>query len=107
MLDIEYSTHHLIILLDTFLTIFLLTFVLKQQNNSKATYTVDMKINIYLYVLRQTNNNIVSPFRDLCLETVKRFIDYEVECNFGLRNAEDLLQDGRFFKIIFIILSRF
>eukprot|EP00105_Crassostrea_gigas_P032541 XP_011455577.1 PREDICTED: uncharacterized protein LOC105348013 [Crassostrea gigas] len=31
--------------------------------------------------------------RDLCLETVKRFIDYDWKCNFRLSNAKDILQD--------------
>lgn len=31
--------------------------------------------------------------RDLCLETVKRFIDYKRKCNFGFSTANDILQD--------------
>lgn len=31
--------------------------------------------------------------RDLCLETVKRFIDYDWKCLFGLSNAKDILRD--------------
>lgn len=53
------------------------------------------------------NNNNFSSFRDLCLETVKRLIDYKWKCNFGFSAANDILQNGRFFKRIFIMLSRF
>lgn len=38
--------------------------------------------------------NIVSPFRDLCLETIARFINHEDKCDFDLSTAVDILQDG-------------
>lgn len=69
----------------------------------------DLHENEYkiISVCCMANNNNVSSFRDLCLETVKRFIDYKWKCNFGFSTANDILQNGRFFKINFIILSRF
>lgn len=55
------------------------------------------------------NDNNVSSFRDLCLETVKRFIDYEWKCIFGLSKAKDILRDGSFLflNIFFHIVAIF
>lgn len=41
------------------------------------------------------DNKIVSPFRDLCLETVVRFVNHQNKCDFNENNAETFLQDGR------------
>lgn len=35
--------------------------------------------------------NIVSPFRDLCLETIARFTDDKHKCVFHLSTAEHIL----------------
>lgn len=75
------------------MTNLLLTFVLKQQRNVNNKYE-----NEYISVCCMANDNNFSSFRDLCLETVKRFIDYEWECDFGLSDAKEFLRDGRFFK---------
>lgn len=103
------TTRHLITLFETFLTILFFNIRIKTtQYFLKATQTINMKINIQLtFVCCMANNNIVFSFRDLCLETVNRFIDYEWKCDFGLDNAKNILQNGRFFRIIFIILSQF
>lgn len=72
----------------------------------KATPTINMKMNIQLLdVVWQIT--LFFSFRNLCLETVNRFIDYEWKCDFGLDTEKNILQSGRFFKIIFIILSQF
>lgn len=72
----------------------------------KATQTINMKMNIQLLdVVWQIT--LFFSFRNLCLETVNRFIDYEWKCDFGLDTEKNILQNGRFFKIIFIILSQF
>lgn len=72
----------------------------------KATQTINMKMNIQLLdVVWQII--LFFSFRNLCLETVNRFIDYEWKCDFGLDTEKNILQNGRFFKIIFIILSQF
>lgn len=72
----------------------------------KATQTINMKMNIQLLdVVWQIT--LFFSFRNLCLETVNRFIDYEWKCDFGLDTEKKILQNGRIFKIIFIILSQF
>lgn len=55
-----------------------------------------MKMNICVYSLYRMayNNNIVSSFRDLCLETAVRFINHEDKCDFDLNTAGDILRDG-------------
>lgn len=76
---------------------------IKQQRNVNNKYE-----NEYISVCCMANDNNFSSFRDLCLETVKRFIDYGWKCNFRLSNAKDILQDGSFlFLNLFFILSRF
>lgn len=110
MLDINNSwctTRHLITLLETFLTIFFFNIRIKTtQYFLKATQTINMKMNIQLLdVVWQIT--LFFSFRNLCLETVNRFIDYEWKCDFGLDTEKNILQNGRFFKIIFIILSQF
>lgn len=62
-----------------------------------------MNMNICVYFLYRMayDNNIVSTFRDLCLETAVQFIDHQDKCEFNLNTAEDILQDGRLFMIIF------
>lgn len=100
MLDIDNSlctTRHLNTLLEIFLTILLLTFVLKQQRNVNNKYE-----NEYISVCCMANDNNFSSFRDLCLETVKRFIDYDWKCYFRLSNAKDILQDGSFLFLNFL-----
>lgn len=78
------------------MTILLLTFVLKQQRNVNNKYE-----NEYISVCCMANDNNFSSFRDLCLETVKRFIDYEWKCIFRLSTAKDILQDGSFLFLNF------
>lgn len=41
------------------------------------------------------NYKIVFLFRDLCLETVARFVNHQNKCNFNKSIAEEILQDGR------------
>lgn len=68
-----------------------------------------MKMNICVYFLYRMvdDNNIVSSFRDLCLETAVRFIDHQNKCEFDLSTAEDILQDGRLFIIMFRVKSKY
>lgn len=65
-----------------------------------------MNMNICMYSLYRMayNNNIVSSFRDLCLETAVRFIDHQNKCEFDLSTAEDILQDGRLFIKMLVIV---
>lgn len=65
-----------------------------------------MNMNICVYSLYRMayNNNIVSSFRDLCLETAVRFIDHQNKCEFNLSTAEDILQDGRLFIKMLVIV---
>lgn len=51
------------------------------------------------------NYKIVSLFRDLCLETVVRFVNHQNKCKFNKSSAEEILQDGRLFMItVFIVV---
>lgn len=51
------------------------------------------------------NYKMVSPFRDLCLETVVRFVNHTNKCDFNKSTAEEILQDGRLFMItVFIVV---
>lgn len=65
--------------------------------------------NVYMYfsMSKEIVNNVVSHFRDLCLETVARFRDYQQKCSFKKSAAEDILQDGRLFIIILIIVVKY
>lgn len=48
--------------------------------------------------------NIVSPFRDLCLETIARFTDDKHKCVFHLSTEENILQKSRLFTILNIVV---
>lgn len=50
------------------------------------------------------DNKIVSPFRDLCLETVVRYVNHQNKCDFNNRTAEEILQNGRLFMITVVIV---
>lgn len=50
-------------------------------------------------------NNIVSSFRNLCLETFVRFLNSEDKCNFNLKTASGILRDGRLFIFYFFIVA--
>lgn len=50
------------------------------------------------------DNKLVSPFRDLCLETVVRFVNHQNKCDFNNRTAEVILQNGRLFMITVVIV---
>lgn len=51
-------------------------------------------------ILWQIIINIVSLFRNLCLERVVRFIDHQDKCEFDSSTAEDILQDGRLKNVV-------
>lgn len=53
------------------------------------------------------DNKIVSPFRDLCLETVVRFVNHQNKCDFKKSTAEEILQDGRLFMITMVIVVQY
>lgn len=38
----------------------------------------------------------ISFFRNLCLKTVEQFINHEDKCDFKIRTAQNILQDGKF-----------
>lgn len=61
-----------------------------------------MKMNIFI---RQGINNIVSPFRNLCLETVLGFINDDDKCYFDSSTALDILHDGRLFNIMVVLVA--
>lgn len=50
------------------------------------------------------DNKVVSPFRDLCLETVVRFVNHQNKCDFNNRTAEEILQNSRLFMITVVIV---
>lgn len=50
------------------------------------------------------DNKSVSPFRNLCLETVVRFVNHQNKCDFNENTAEKILQDGRLFMITVVIV---
>lgn len=64
-----------------------------------------MNIRVYFFIEWQIINNNFSPFRDLCLETVLRFINHRDKCEFNLSTAEDILQDGRLIIIMLVIVT--
>lgn len=50
------------------------------------------------------DNKVVSPFRDLCFETVVRFVNHQNKCDFNNRTAEEILQNSRLFMITVVIV---
>lgn len=63
--------------------------------------------NVYMYfsMSKEIVNNVVSHFRDMCLETVARFNDDPHKCFFNTSTAGYILQKCRLFTMIFVIVA--
>lgn len=82
-----------------FLSIFV--FQVKYQNFLEQRICITKKTRKWICIDGRLKHAF--PSRDLCLETGARFRDYQYRCHFNPSTAEDILQDGKLFKMIFVI----
>lgn len=75
----------------------------KVSKNVRATYLHNKKTRKWICIDGRLKHAF--PSRDLCLETGARLKDYQYRCHFNPSTAENILQDGKLFKMILVIVA--